>query len=100
MSSGITVSGCAPTDVFSQRPGFVRRSAKPAFICEFSEYLSWVARWFPNLCFGRHVEDMHYREGQLIVRIQLNFEICSKHIVVGFGRRHCGLHKSKFRAEK
>ena len=54
---------------------------------EFSEYLSWVSRQLPNLRFGRHVEDMHYRDGQFIVRIQPDLEVRCKHVVVGVGRR-------------
>lgn len=54
---------------------------------EFSEYLAWVASRLPNLRFARQVEELRYRDGLFIVRLQPNIEVLCKHAIVGVGRR-------------
>jgi lysine N6-hydroxylase len=54
---------------------------------EFTEYMSWVASLLPSLRFSRSVEEIRYRDGLFVVRIQPNLEVLCKHTVVGVGRR-------------
>lgn len=66
---------------------FINADFERATRSEFSEYMAWVAARLPHLRFGREVRELRLQNDMFVARIDPNVEVCSRHVIVGVGRR-------------